>query len=225
MIPLRLALAATLAARDAHAEWDAQEAVDAASYGHARRDLREEHSAIGRAEASRMLAEFCAMPRVTRLAAWRLACSFGHEWAGCSLAAVTAGGDALAAEWARVEAEDAATRIGGYLSPSAVHTTGTGRTSWAVNARHARIDISRPTGVVLSIEVPHDALRKVSVLALDTERVFVRHIQALAQVLTALHSAGYASAVVNALIAGGVGRQAYHEDAYNLEVKRLALAV
>jgi len=166
--------------------------------------------------AARQLIDFCALPRIVRVTAWSLAGAYGHEWAGCSLVAVEAGGDVLEDEWRRVDAldEDGA-RIGG-ISPSATHRTFSGRTAWAINARTVRVDISRPTGVVLSLDVPHNALRRVRVLELDAERVFVRHIQALSTVLSVLHSEGYADAVTDALIEGGVGRPAYHSDAYDL---------
>ena len=149
-------------------------------------------------------------PRVARVAAWALAGAHYHLWGNIPREAVEEGGDAFLKAWEALNAANPALPAG--IGPGLSHVTGSGRLAWAVSTLETVITISRPSGPVIQLAVPHTG-RRVEVRHLVPHLVFGRHMIVLFGVLAVLRDRQSAFDVEDALLGAGVGRPAYWREA------------
>ena len=150
-------------------------------------------------------------PRAARVAAWALAGAHYHLWGNIPREAVEEGGGAFLKAWEAVlDAANPALPAG--IGPGLSHVTGSGRLAWAVSNVETVITISRPSGPVIQLAVPHTG-RRVEVRHLVPHLVFGRHMTVLFGVLAVLRDRQSAFDVEDALLDAGVGRPAYWREA------------
>ena len=139
-----------------------------------------------------MYNDFRPIPAAQLQQAYKLARTFGHEWAETiDLAASPHWSVELIRETVRMMTLGNAESPGGIIAPeydghNVHHTTGTGRLAWSVEPDgHVIFFVNRPQGRVLFSTVSPDGqilVRRES----DGIEIFQRHVWALAEALKAL---------------------------------------